>query len=188
MAKTMKVAAVAAALCAACGGSGSGFSGTVKGVAFTPADQESGSAPLTVGSSSTAGVVFIANQTGLCAAATAGHKAKSASGYLFLLEDVNTTTGATTAPTAPGTYSISGSAAKSAFVAFDTTDASCNNISAQSATGASGTVTLTSVSNGAYAGNFDVIFDSNDHVTGSFSATNCAGLSAVFGSSTATCP
>jgi len=74
-----------------------------------------------------------------------------------------------------------------AFVAFVTQDATCQEVSAQSATGATGTVTLTSVNNGAYAGSFDVVMDSGDHVTGSFNAANCAGINAVFGSSTATC-
>jgi hypothetical protein len=51
----------------------------------------------------------------------------------------------------------------------------------------SGPVTLTGVSNGSYSGNFDVTFDSGDHLTGSFGASNCANLNVWFGSKTHGC-
>jgi hypothetical protein len=44
------------------------------------------------------------------------------------------------------------------------------------ATGVSGTVTLTSVDAGAFAGSADVTFDSGDHLAFEFSTTPCSAL------------
>jgi hypothetical protein len=174
-------------LAAGCGG-GSAAPGTVKGQTFSPSESISNSAPVAAGSSSSAGIIVIANSSGLCADVNANKEPKNLQGLLITLEDVNQTTFATTAPTAPGVYDLSGSAARYAFVAFQTNDASCQEISSQSAAGATGTVTVSSVSNGAYTGSYDVIFDSGDHLTGSFNATQCAGISTLFGpSSNPTC-
>ena len=176
---------------AACGGGSSAsatFTGTIHGQNFAPKEAISATTAISSGSTSTIGVIVVANNTGLCHDVAANQTPKNLAGLLLTVGDVNTSTGASTAPTAPGVFTISSSSAqpKSAFVAFEVTDASCKDISAQDAVGASGTVTLTSVSGGAYAGSFDVVMDSGDHVTGSFSATNCASIGALFGSSTST--
>ncbi|HYV66412.1 MAG TPA: hypothetical protein VE964_09225 [Myxococcales bacterium] len=65
-----------------------------------------------------------------------------------------------------------------AVAAFDMTGDSCQNLVGGNAV--SGTVTLTSKAGGAYAGSFDLIFDSGDHVTGTFAAAHCAGIETFF--------
>jgi len=45
-------------------------------------------------------------------------------------------------------------------------------------------VTITSIGNGDVSGNFDLTFDSGDHVSGSFSPKNCYTLFALLGNST----
>jgi hypothetical protein len=70
-----------------------------------------------------------------------------------------------------------GSATKAATAVFQTTDAQCVKINAQSAQAASGSVNLTSIGpNNAYAGTFDLVMDSGDHVTGSFGASGCSAV------------
>jgi len=63
-----------------------------------------------------------------------------------------------------------------ASAAFASTDSSCNPSAAQTR---SGSVTLSNV-NGPIEGSFDVVLDSSDHVTGSFSATECTGVPLQF--------
>ena len=173
-----------AAMClaVACGGSGSSeVAGTVRGQAFTPTETISGA-------SSTTAYILLANAASLCADATANKEPKNTESVLITLQDVNLANNATTAPSATGTYTLSGSAPHFAAVQFTTTDASCAGIAAKSAAGATGTVTLTTASAGQYAGSIDVVFDSTDHLTGNFSATACAGLPALFeGSTPPTC-
>jgi len=74
--------------------------------------------------------------------------------------------------TAPGTFSLltAGVSTGEFGVNWDTIDASCNDTST-SATG--GSVTVTAVSASRLEGTFDLTFGA-DHVTGSFSASNCA--------------
>jgi hypothetical protein len=55
-------------------------------------------------------------------------------------------------------------------------DANCGNNAEQQTSAVAGTVTLTAVHDGAYAGKFDVALDSGDHITGTFDADNCVLL------------
>lgn len=56
------------------------------------------------------------------------------------------------------------------------------------AAGTSGTVTLTSVSGNRFSGNFDLVLDSGDHVTGSFDPEECPALNtALDNSMTSSC-
>jgi hypothetical protein len=82
-----------------------------------------------------------------------------------------------TAPTAPGTYTISSSlpptVPHAANVAGRIVDATCSNNTANDAVALSGTVQLTGVEAGTYTGTFDLVLDSADHITGSFDAPTC---------------
>jgi len=167
-----------AALLAACGGGG-GNSLTIQGQSFSAKDTISGSGSVGGSDTNTAGLVLMTSVSGACADLSASKQPKDSASLFFMLTDVNPTTFATSAPNAPGTYTISGSAAKSVAVSFQTWDVSCNRVSSASSDGATGTVNLTGVNNGAYAGDFDVIFESGDHVTGSFDGTACAAMSAM---------
>jgi hypothetical protein len=186
---------VVSVLAAACGGGSSSsgintFNGTIHGQSFSPTESISNTVLVAAGTGNTAGVVVMSNATGTCADVTANKQPKNITVMIIALEDVNITTGAFTAPTAPGTYTVSVSPqAKLALVNFVVTDANCKAISSQSATSASGTVTITSVSNGTYEGTYDITMNSNDHVTGSFSASACAGISPAFvsGNANPTC-
>jgi hypothetical protein len=188
------VLVAAAAVSFACGGGvGVSVNGTVKGQSLKPADTVS--APVTValtggGTASLAGVV-ISDVSGLCAKAGSNTTPKSAHILFLGAGDVNPTSFQITAASTTGTYSIYGGSgappAKVAYASFFTFDSGCTQITTQSASATSGTVTLTSVNNGSYSGNFDVTFDSGDHVTGSFSASNCANLNVYFSANTHSC-
>jgi hypothetical protein len=167
------------AVAVACGNGGNSFSGTIRGQSLTPTESISGSTPVPTYPPNTAGLVLISSANDSCADAAARIQPKSAAAMLITLADFDASTGAPSAPAAPGSYTVSQTTVpKQAWVGFGATDASCNEF--VSAVGASGTVTITGVSDSAYAGSFDVIFDSGDHVTGSFSASACAGLSTLF--------
>ncbi|TMA28567.1 MAG: hypothetical protein E6J78_05475 [Deltaproteobacteria bacterium] len=188
------VLVASAAVSLACGGGvNASVNGTIKGQSLKPADTVS--APVTValtggGTASLAGVV-VSDVPGLCAKAASNTTPKSAHILFLGAGDVNPTSFQITAASTAGTYSIYGGSgappAKVADVSFFSYDASCTEITTQSASATSGTVTLTSVNNGSYSGNFDVTFDSGDHVTGSFSASNCANLNMYFGTTTHSC-
>jgi hypothetical protein len=84
-------------------------------------------------------------------------------------------------PTASGAYPVSDAggsppAGQYAQVYAISTDANCQLTLVPEPNGVSGTVTLTSVANGALSGMFDVMFDTGDHVTGSFSADSCPAI------------
>lgn len=63
-------------------------------------------------------------------------------------------------------------------------DATCQDITAQGASGTSGTVTLSSVSGNRFSGSFDLVLDSGDHVTGSFDPQECPALAKLVNSTT----
>ena len=76
-----------------------------------------------------------------------------------------------TAPIAPGVYSIGSADGVSA--AFNTADATC---AATTYTAASGTVTLKSIRGAAIEGSYDLTFNdaTNSRATGSFESAGCA--------------
>jgi hypothetical protein len=124
--------------------------------------------------------ILIGTTTTLCSDASASPPIdrKDTQFMTIALSDV---TGAMrTAPAAPATYTIypdSGSEPpKSASLVTGGFDTTCQPIDADTAQGQSGTVTLTSVSGGAYAGSFDVVLNTGGHVTGTFSPEACPQL------------
>ena len=128
-------------------------------------------------------MVVIAAAGGQCGDLAANRKPKNLLYMAITLADLDYTTGATAAPTSPGTYGVSG-AFKKADISFTATDGQCTVT--QLVYSVDGTVTLTSVSNGAYVGTFDVHFGNVDHVAGSFSATACSQITPYYIPFTAT--
>jgi hypothetical protein len=100
------------------------------------------------------------------------------------MTDVNGTTLNT--PTVPGTYAIfqgTGTAPpKSANLNVRVIDSNCADVPAAEAKATTGTVTLSSISGDTFAGSFDVVLDSGDHLTGSFDPEPCPGIQAALDS------
>jgi hypothetical protein len=91
--------------------------------------------------------------------------------------------GGTAGPvTAPGTFTLLGTSldGNSFGAAWTSVDASCNPTSVQ-ATG--GTIDLTEVTASQLEGTFDLTFGA-DHLTGSFTASNCAAAASAQGNPT----
>ncbi len=185
------------ALAAACSSGGSGsasFTGTVRGQTFSPKDAISANTTISTasGPANVAAIVLV-NQTGLCGDVNQNKEPKNSQYFAITLGVLQG--GAFVTPTATGdfaVYSGSGSPSSSniAIVGSRTTDAQCKYIASYDAMGASGTVHLSSISNGAYSGAFDVNVQGSsgaaDHVTGTFSASNCAILGTLISSNAST--
>ncbi|HEX4416296.1 MAG TPA: hypothetical protein VH165_00280 [Kofleriaceae bacterium] len=182
-------------LAGACGGGssagGGALTGAVHGQSIMIDDVISAAVTTTVaGVSIHAAAIFMATSKDLCSDAMSNTEHPNEKASVILLTDINGTTFNT--PTATGTYAIfqgSGTPpAKSAFFNVLVEDATCKDVTAQEAAGTSGTVTLTSFSGNQFSGNFDLVLDSGDHVTGSFDPSECPALSTVVNNSmTSTC-
>lgn len=180
-------------LAGACGGGGSSsgggaLSGTVHGQSIGIEDAISAAVTTSVGGLTIhAAAIAMGTTKDLCSDAMSNTLHPNEKLVLVLLADVNGTT--FNAPTASGMYSVyQGSGAfpaKSAFFQVEVTDATCKDVTAQSAGGTSGTVTLSSVSGNQFSGNFDLVLDSGDHVTGSFDPQECPALNTLVNNSAA---
>jgi hypothetical protein len=180
-------------LLAGCGGAShsSKVNGTIRGRTFQPADAISAAGSIAQRDrSAEVGIIALSSSGGLCGKVSAGSQPKNTQYLLLFVYDQDTATGQTSAPGAAGTYRVSGTGqplAKQAIAVYLQTDASCNEVADAGASSAAGTVTLSSVSNGNYEGTFDLTLDSGDHITGSFSASNCPGLPGFLNESSTTC-
>jgi hypothetical protein len=192
-ARSGAAAALALAACGA-GHQPATFIGTVKGQAFAPADAQSAPATVSfsVGTAAVAAIV-LSDAPGLCAKLTAGTEPRNGKALIFFLTDVNQVSLTGAVPDAPATYTVydfSGGSlppAHLAWVSFGVNDSNCVQNSSLSASGKSGSVTLSRLSTGAYAGSFDVTLDSGDHVSGTFDTSACPGLATWLGSSSHAC-
>jgi hypothetical protein len=181
---------MAVSILVACGGGGSGrgsgnIDGTIRGASVRVADAISTNYFFSTVPVTSYGVIALSSSGGLCGTWGAGKQPKSSQFLLLAVSDTNPA-GQGTAPSGPGSYTVvtnPQTIAKPALVAYFAVDANCQLTS--TAGGTSGTVTLSSVANSGYSGTFDVTFDSGDHVTGSFKASNCAGLTTFLDSSMA---
>ena len=130
------------------------------------------------GDSSSVGRIVMASTADLCSDAGASIDRKGE--HYITIGLSNVASGVRTAPTAPGTYTIypnTGSEpAKSASFEVGAFDNTCQLVDTDYGSGQSGTVTLTSVSGGVYAGSYDVVLNTGGHVTGSFAPTACPQL------------
>jgi hypothetical protein len=172
-----------AATAAACGSGPATFNGTVRGQGFKPADALSSTSTVTLsdGSTVTVGEVALSSVHGMCNLITSAQTPKSSQYFIMLLAAIQN--GVPQPPSGPGTFTVStATSGNIATVSFQALDQSCASINANSADGVAGTVTLTSVNNGAYNGNFDVSLSSGDHVSGSFTASSCPQLGASLNS------
>jgi hypothetical protein len=149
---------------------------------FTPAGAISASVAISDGNggSTSSAHVVVASTAALCADAGASPPIDRKSQRSITIDLTDVAGSAETTPTAPGTYTIypnTGSRpAHSASLLADTLDASCQPLDADAADGQSGTVTLTSITAGAFTGTFDVTLNSGGHITGTFSPTACPAL------------
>ncbi len=180
---------------AACGGGGSSatFAGTIHGQTLRPLDAVSSPATVVFASGTASAAAIILSDAGtLCTRLAANLEPKSSRSLVLFLADVNAATGAIEVPSGTATYLLftvgSGSPpAHFAVASFGVNDASCKEIAAQSATAVSGTVTLTGNANGAYAGTYDLVFDSGDRVQGAFHTAACQGLATFLSSNSHGC-
>lgn len=177
---------------AGCTSSGGSVSGQAPGGTFTPADSISASVTTSQGGGDTSSYadIEVASTSHLCSDASASPPiARKGQRYITVqLRDVNPTNGAiTTTPTAPGTYTIypdtGDEPAKSATLLVGALDDSCQPDDAHAAMAQSGTVTLTSVTGGAFTGTYDVMLNTGGHLTGSFDPEPCPQLATAVTSS-----
>ncbi|MGE5182999.1 MAG: hypothetical protein ACM31C_13095 [Acidobacteriota bacterium] len=162
-------------------------SGTVKGQTYAIKDAISASVAITgnTGTFHTA-AILLANTSGMCADITANKQPPSVSVVSISLETVNGTTLNT--PTMPGTFAIyqgSGTPpAMAATLSAKVYDATCKEVTTDTGTATTGTVTLTAISGNQFSGHYDVVMDSGDHITGSFDPEPCPALQTALDSTT----
>jgi hypothetical protein len=179
---------LALVLLVGCASNPSGVTGELPGGGFEPGDQISAAVTMTEGGDTLGEArIVIASTAHLCGDASAQPPIdrKGQHWITISLRDVN---GAMkSVPTAPGTYTIypnTGSEpAKSASFESGAFSDSCAEDDAASAMGQSGTVTLTSVAGGVFAGTFDVGLNTGGRAMGSFQPAACPQLA---GQATAT--
>jgi hypothetical protein len=176
------LACVLASLAACSSSSGGAVSGTPPGGGFELADSISASVTTSdgAGGSSSSARIVLASTSGLCGDATASPPvARKLQRYITIdLSDV--TAGVSSTPTAPGTYTIypnTGSVPpKEALLETGGLDATCQSVDEDAASAQSGSVTLTTITGGAFSGTFDVTLNTGEHLTGSFDPEPCAQL------------
>jgi hypothetical protein len=161
------------------GGDGSGsVQGMLHGMSFTVGDAISAAISSTSGGFSRhAAAVVMADTDDLCGDAAGNVQHPNEVAILLTMADVNGTT--TTSPTAPGSYAIyqdGAPPAKAATLQVSASDATCEDVEADSASATSGTITLTAVSGNKFTGSFDVVVEGGDHLTGNFAPSECPAL------------
>ncbi len=171
----------------ACGNDGAtaSFVGTVRGESMSPADAISDPATVMFTSGSTAvGAIVLSDAGGLCTRASANRDSKGARVLALYLSDVDAQTGTIGPPKGAAAYPVF---TVVSVASFAVNDLLCKKIPDKSAAAVSGSVTLTGNADGAYAGTYDLTFDSGDHVTGSFKTATCRGLAAYLAANTHLC-
>lgn len=171
---------LALSLFTACGGNDAGgVSGTVHGTAISVSDSVSAAVAL---NNNQHGAAILLTSTGNTCADLMNHvEHPSEKGVIITVGDYANLT--LTTPTATGTYSIyqGGSIPpKAATLQVVVDDLNCARVDNMGAKATSGTVTLTKVSGNDFAGTFDALLDSQDHITGSFTPMECPALQSVF--------
>jgi len=181
--RRVRIGSILVPLVASCGSSPFTVTGTIGGNSLKAGDALSALGAVAYDSIPyNAAAVVLSNSSGLCASASSGKEPKSSQFWTLALNDHT----GTSPPSVLGTYTVwpltGPQPATFVVVQYTLTDANCLPVQSDRAT--SGTVTITSISNGDVSGNFDLTFDTGDHVTGSFSAKNCYALLALLGNST----
>jgi hypothetical protein len=175
--------AIVLSMVAACGGDDAGsVSGTVHGTSIPVAD--SVSAAVTINSNQHGAAILLTNAGDACSQLTDHVQHPSQKIVVITVADYANLT--LTTPTAPGTYQIYQGGTppdKAATLQVVMTDLNCAAISNNGAKATSGTVTLTKVSGNTFAGSFDALLDSEDHITGSFSPSECPAIQSAIDNS-----
>jgi hypothetical protein len=156
------------------GGTGTGtVSGTIGGRSITVANAISSNYDYNIGNTLHYGVVLLGEPASLCDLA-ASHTAPGDAAVLGFTATVLSTSGGNYVGTLPtvGTYVVNGQSGNVVFGELNAA-ASCDVVGTMAQTG---TVTLTSASDGVYAGSFDIVFETGDHVTGTFDPAACPAL------------
>jgi hypothetical protein len=168
-----------------CTSSNGSVSGETPGGALDVADMISATVTTNDGGGDTSSSarIVLASTSNLCGDATAS-PVIDRQHQRFVTIELRDVSGATkTAPTAPGTYTIypnTGSEPpRSAYLTVGELDGTCQLIDQESGSAQSGTVTLTSVTGGVFAGSYDVVLNTGDRITGSFAPRACPQLATV---------
>jgi hypothetical protein len=146
------------------------ISGTFGGTTLEPLTVISDETPTSPGNPSL-GVIYLADQPMLCPDLTLNHSQPRDMTYLQIQ---------VAPPQTTGTFVVGGAAGKRAVVKFIHTDGSCDAKTEEDAVG--GSVTLSTVTDKAYGGTFDLTMATKgsghamDHVTGQFQARYCGAL------------
>lgn len=164
---------------AACGGNDAGgVSGTVHGTGISVSD--SVSAAITVNTNQHGAAILLTSTGNTCANLMNRVEHPSERAVIITVEDVMNLT--LTTPTVPGTYSIyqGGQAPpKAATLQVLVDDLNCQRVDNMGAKATSGTVTISSISGNHFAGSFDVVLDSTDHIKGTFDPMECPAIQSV---------
>ena len=158
------------AACSSSSNSPGAISGSIKGKAFAVGDSLTLANPMQV-------AIVLTSEADACVPPAQQVQHPGETALLILLDDYDATNNKHTAPAAAGTYAVSSSmTAHNAMVEANILDAMCENDASNDAVADGGTVQLTSVDNGTFAGTFDVQLDSGDHITGTFQAPTCGEM------------
>lgn len=158
------------------GSSHDAVNGTIRGNSYPIAESISATLTSPASSKGSAAAIVMTSSTDVCQPPGAQIQHPGETTVVILLVDGNA------APTAPGTFtardlnSEAPPPTRAAILYTSILSSACSNNADDQTSAVSGTVTLTSVGGGAYAGHFDVLLDSGDHVTGSFSPMVCDQL------------
>jgi hypothetical protein len=159
--------------CVACGGGGSTANvvdGMVAGHSFAIAS--AASVTLTDPSGAFGAEILIGSSPDLCADFAASIVRGNSQQVALFVENHGSTA---TAPTT-GDYLVGAVTGVAAQVLVNVNDATCNDILPMQVRGTQGTVTLTATGTDLYAGHFDVVLNTGDHLTGSFDPKPCPAL------------
>jgi hypothetical protein len=174
--------------------SGGGVTGDPPGGSFEPVDAIATTVTISDGAGGTSSSAWIAIATtaNLCSDVSASPVIDRKNQRFITIQLSDVTGSMSTAPTAPGTYTIypnTGSQPpKMALLTTGGFDGTCQMVDTDSASGQSGSVTLTAVSAGTFTGTFDVTLNTGDHITGSFTPEACPQLAtAVAGTDSHSC-
>lgn len=181
----MRVFALLVFATVGCTSSDGSVSGETPGGAFDVADMISATVTMSdgAGDTSSGARIVLASTSNLCSDASASPVIDRQHQRFVTIELRDVSGAAKTAPTAPGTYTIypnTGSEPpKSASLTVGELDGICQLIDQESGSAQSGTVTLTSVTGGVFAGRYDVVLNTGDRITGSFAPKACPQLATV---------
>jgi hypothetical protein len=161
------------------------INGTIAGIAFHPTVAFSANV---TGGSSSFGFILLSDKANFCQLLSQTPAAQPASANLMVIIVGNSDGSHTSTPTMTGTYTVATTSMMGNIVPqmnFSQTDTACMSMASTSEGAMTGSIQLTSVANGVYAGSMDVMMQmsgggSMDHVTGEFHAQPCAGLATAF--------